>query len=480
VKIQRIQSLRNIDPFLLVLFILGAIGLGVWIHFAAPDGFPSVDGVFYLEQSRALVLHNQLPFSTFPPGWPFLVSLPLFFGDPTYSQLLFRMAQGLNVVLGVCWPVLAFFLLRRNLGSWWAVLGAIILMGLPLGIIASKGDLSDLSFGCLLLLVFLLLPRRLFLAGLVLGYAYLVRPEALLVALGVIVWLAMKDRKIPWKTGLGMGLFILPYVLFIHHHTGTWALSGKMGFLESALQVHQGGELGGLVLKNLKTFLPMLPQHLGYPLFLLALAGLWLRPGFQYLAFLGLLPLPFFDFGMAARYWLPYLPFVILAAGWGMTGLVKLVRFVPGKALSAVLLILIVGGGLKASVDYFPWVPTNPSRYHGLRDSGLWLRSVVTENTKIASYKPFASFWAGAKFVKYSRCESPREMLDKLEAEGVEFLVVNAHVADVFIPNLRVLLSRTIDPEIKRRVEPLKVFQYNVMEQFTVVYRLKSQADVNQ
>ena len=61
----RIFWQRNLP--LVGLLLLMAVGWGVRTHFARTDDFPSVDGVFYLEQSRDLVLENRLPFSSFPP-----------------------------------------------------------------------------------------------------------------------------------------------------------------------------------------------------------------------------------------------------------------------------------------------------------------------------------------------------------------------------------------------------------------------------
>ncbi len=287
----------------LVLLLMAAVGLALRIGFARLDTFPSVDGVFYLTQSRDLILYNRLPFSSFPPGWPVVASFPLFFMDATDPLQVFRAAQGANVALGVLWPVLTFFLLRRTLGHWWAVVGAGILLVLPLAITVSKGDLSEMSYGCVMLAALLVLPRDRFLAGLAVGCAYLIRPEALLIAPGLLVAIWWSERKVAWVLILGVMLCVVPYALFLHHHTGTWALSGKMGFLEAALSGRDGPGLLTQVGSNLASVLALLPRLLGIPLVLLSLVGLLTRPQISYWALLALLPLPLFDFSMAARYW---------------------------------------------------------------------------------------------------------------------------------------------------------------------------------
>ncbi len=456
----------------LVLLILMTLGLAVRIHFARLDIFPSVDGVFYLEQSRALVLHHKLLFSSFPPGWPILASFPLFFMDAGDGLQVFRAAQGVNIALGILWSLLTFVFLQRYLGRWYGVVGASIVVFHPAALLASTGDLSDLSYSCALLAAFLFFPQRNFLIGLTLGYAYLVRPEALLVAAGVIGVFAWRVRRPAWTVFIGTLVCLVPYLLFIRNHTGEWAFTGKLGFLDGSWSRHPGFEFLTLMASNLKALVFLLPEQIGIPVVILALIGLCFRPRIQYLAFMGLLPLPLFDFVMSGRYWLPYWPFILLAAGHGAAFVVNIDKLGSRKVTKYIVVVAVVSGLFLASVDDTKNLSIDPEGYVGMYDAGIWLRSRVSEETKIAAYKPFVSFWAGCKFVKYLPATDIYQLLDDLEAQKVDYLVVNAHVARAFVPQLQPLLSRDVDSELKSRVEPIQLFAFSPSDQTTIVFRL--------
>jgi hypothetical protein len=459
---------------LIVLALFTASGLYVRVVAARHCVYPTVDGVYYLEQSRALVLHHRLPFSSFPPGWPALAAIPLAFADAHAGMAVLRSAQGVNVALGLLWCLLTYSLLRRELPAWLAVAGAAVLLVLPAAIIAAKGDLADTSYGVMILLAFLLWPRHRVGAGVAFGYAYLVRPEALLIVAGLTLLELVRRRRLPLGLLAGAAPWVIAYAIFVHHHTGAWALTGKMGFLARAQDAHPGLGQARLVVANLGSFLPQLPGMLGLPLVLLALVGFWRRPRGVYVALGGLALLPFFDFAMASRYWLPYVPFVLLAAAHGAGEIVTRWRRFPARVVAVACASVVVAGLTVASLDEWHWVRYNPEAYDGIRDAGLWLHGQVKESTRIAAYKPFASFWANCEFVKYPEADDIMPLLDQLEERGVDYLEVNAHIVRTYVPALIPLLGRDVDPRLKARVEPLRIFNPGPPDQVTVVFRLKS------
>src|SRR5262249_15404205 len=104
-------------PALRLLVLAGfsfRVCLAVW------HVWPSFDGVYYLTAARDLVCSGHVPFETFPPGWPFVIAIPLAFLRHDDPAAALRAAQTANVVLGTLVPLLGFVAVRRRLGSRWA------------------------------------------------------------------------------------------------------------------------------------------------------------------------------------------------------------------------------------------------------------------------------------------------------------------------------------------------------------------------
>ena len=253
------------------LAVVLLIGLGGRMWLANRNTFPSVDGVYYLEQSRQLIRQGTLPFSSFPPGWPMLAAIALVFMDCENSLDVLRAGQMANVFFGAALPLLTFLLLRRRAGPAWALMGSVFMTVLPLNLLLSKGDLSEMSYACFILTAALLARKKTDLSvGLLLGYAYLIRPEAALVAVGLWLISWWQQRKIPWMYCLGLLLLVGPYLLFIRVTSGIWSLSSKTLFLSRSVTGNSPAEFVNMVADNMATFLAMLPDLIGLPLVLLA------------------------------------------------------------------------------------------------------------------------------------------------------------------------------------------------------------------
>lgn len=83
--------------------------------------------------------------------------------------------------------------------------------------------------------------RAMFSVGLLLGIAYLTRPEGIGFVVLFLLWIFFFDGVKFWNhlvrklfmTGsllIGTLLFALPYILFLHEITGKWIVSRKLGF----------------------------------------------------------------------------------------------------------------------------------------------------------------------------------------------------------------------------------------------------------
>jgi len=478
----RARAAGDATPWLAIA-ALATAGLVARGLLAYVNPWPTVDGAGYIMQARELVRSGQLPYSTFPPGWPLVIAAPLALRglDDPYAPL--RAAQGANVLLGALLPWLAWLLVRRDLGRGRALAIAALLTFLPQSLILAKGDLSEMSYGCALLGAGLLLAARRPLAtGLLLGYAYLIRPEALVVAAALSAALLWRERRPPWRLWVGLALPVIPYVAFIHARTGAWGLSGKSVFLARAWATHPGWGMAGLYGRNAATFLAMLAGLVGLPIGLLAVAGairgprgwlLWLTP-------LALLPL--FDFAMAPRYWVPYLPFVLWGAGHGARGLLAFARgrlqragrAAAARAAAPLLAALALAGLGLAARDDARWVVPNTETYFGLRDGGLWLRERVGRDAVVADYKPFLPYWADCRHLACPPGRTAAEIVAAARAAGADFLIVNVAEVRHHVPALDPLLAVPPPAPLTDALVVVNVLTYpDDPQQNTVIYQIR-------
>ncbi len=459
--------------FRVLLGLALAAGLLLRIVAAANFGNVSVDGVYYLEQARSLVSSGVLPFCNFAPGWPLVLSIPLVFMDLSDPMAPLRAAQIANVILGAVMGLLTFLMVARRLGRWAGLLAAAVILLLPLDILLSRGDLSEMTYACCLVGSWLLLDsRRRFAAGLLLGFAYVVRPEAMLIVAALGLWCLIRERRVPWTLVAGVLVFFIPYVVFARYYTGHWTLSGKSGFLWAAIREMRSNGVFSVVGRKLPAFARHYPQMAGWPVVVLSVLGLVVRPGRRILYLLPLAIIPFFDFLLGPRYWVPYLPFLLLAAGTGTAWVAARLPAGRRRLGTAVILVLALAGTGLASRSALGDFRDPPETYPGLKAAGLWLRENVGRETVVAAHKPFASHWGWCRFAKYQRSQSTRGLVRSALAAGAEYLVVNNGVARNQVPGLRPFTGR-IPPDIAGQLTLVQSFRYeDDPGQNTDIYRV--------
>lgn len=437
--------------------------------------FPSVDGVFYMDQARRLLNDGQLPVRTFPPGWPLLIALPLLLLGTEDPIAPLRAAQIVNVVAGTAAGWLVWRCLRDEFGSWTSLLGAALVLFLPLNITLSTGDMSEMTYLCAVTGGWLLLRRgRRFVSGLLLGYAALIRPEGWIIALGLAVLLLWRDRRVAGRVLAGILLIQLPYVLFLYFKTGHLSLSLKGGFLSAVVQQHPGMEYIDLFMHNAAIHFPFVAQLLGWPLLALVICGAVSRPG-RWLIFLlpGLAPLSF-DFAMSPRFWVPLLPFLLLGAGRGWRWLLERHWFGDSRRVVPLFTLVVIGGWGIANRSDMSKVTYTYEEYSGPREAGLWLRERVLPDTMIAAYKPYASFWAGCQFKMVPQGKDVHEVVRHLREAGVEYLVTDVFSTLYYRPELKDLLVQKLSPELESELTQVKLFvDRNDYRRNTVVYFIK-------
>ena len=461
--------------------LLLAIALAIRWWAAAGNEFPTVDGTQYLAQAWQLSFRGQLPYSCFPPGWPLLAAIPLRFHGADDPLAMLRAAHIANVLLGTLSVWLTWLVLRPRLGFGLTLAATALVALLPQNIVLAKSDLSDVAYGCGLLGGWLLLERRRDLpAGLVLGYTYLIRPESALASLGLIAWRWRAERRPPWRLVIGHAVLVLPFLVFLRVAGGAWDISSKTVALSQSLDANPGLGYLGLIAANLQLLLPLLAGQLGVPLALLAAYGTARHRSAWAWLLAPLLSVPLVINPMVVRFWLPYLPLLLLGAGLGARSVVALLRR-KGDAsgarvakVPAFLLALVMVAGLAwAVVDDAPMVWRNTEAYYGMKDAGLWLRGQTAPETLVAAYKPYAPYWAGCRFLKYPELGSALEYMLWARNSGVDYLVVNVQTVRQYLPGLDGLLVSPLPPELDDGLDLVKTFFYERVGDNTVVYRVQ-------
>jgi hypothetical protein len=329
-----------------------------------------------------------------------------------------------------------------------------------------------MSFTCALLGAWLLVRREKMVgAGLMFGFAYLIRPEALLAAGGLGLWVWLRDRRPPWRMIVPMVLVMIPYLVFIKVQTGSFDLTSKTVAVSLSLEAYPGWSYLGLIANNLKILLPKLVGILGLPLVLMAIWGMIKGRGAWLWLLAPLLPVPFIINPMDERFWIPYLPVFVLAAGLGTRQLAQLPWFNNRWKQGVLLGVILVGLGLAAKDDAY-WIRRNREAFYGLKDAGAWLRTRTDSDTIIAAYKPYTSFWAGCRFIKYPDHMDAAGLAAWAHNNGAMYMVVNVKVAHTLNKGLDPFLESPLRPDLAEKLTLVKLFEYDLVEHTTAIYKI--------
>ncbi len=205
----RLGDLRLRIPgclWLTAAVLLAVVLRAAWIAYSEFRPLPDDDAYRYdffareLAAGRGFVHLTGLPTAFWPPGYPVLLAgLFKAFGDSL------RLAQAVNVVAAVAMVLLTWRLARLSFGRAAALPAAVMVAVWPALIFTTAVTLSETLFTCLLLLILVLLieegggprlrPWWLLAAGLVTGYAALVRGQALLLPLAAIPFWLLTARS---------------------------------------------------------------------------------------------------------------------------------------------------------------------------------------------------------------------------------------------------------------------------------------------
>ena len=259
--------------------------------------------------------------SSHPIGFPALIAALLAPTRPTPDQVEERMSL---VILLLSWlgGVATYLVGRRGgMGRVPSLAAALLLMLASPWLVYSRSYFSETAAGLALLAALgATVSRRPIAAALAIGAAFVIKPPYILVGFAWIVERLWKHR---WREAAGMttvlAAVVLAMMLFDHHETGSWLVSGNGPWISVASWT---GTFATLIdgRYGLLTFVPWvllaLPALTG---FLVRDRGSarWTRAmALPLLSQLGLLmahrPLGATCYG--PRYWVPFLPWLALAA----------------------------------------------------------------------------------------------------------------------------------------------------------------------
>lgn len=265
------------------------------------------------------------------------------------------------------------------------------------------------------------------LAGLSASAAYLTRPEGILAVAFVTLWpvaewARKRDRAAARLGGAALALaaaalLAFPFLLWVRHETGVWALSAKGSVRNAGLAPVPPGEAGGVpeepagsVASRYGRFahsILRVTSGVTIPFLLLGLAqlrgrGLW-GPLFYFslpAAYLGgllwsLRSHPYWSY----RYVVPSMNLLFVLAALGILGALRYAeRWKPERRWAPWAAALVI---LTAVAPYVRHLRSHRTEEAALREAGAWLRERGA--TRVMSTTDKVGFFVGHKVLAYPR-----------------------------------------------------------------------------
>lgn len=204
----------------------------------------NVDGVYYATLGRKIILGNfsEGISAYWSPFYSLLIGISsLFFQDLEFA------ARFVSIVAGSLLIIPSYFLIRNFYGLVPAYIGTILVVIHPSLIKSSQWVMTEAIYALIFTTIILTGWHALknfkaltfFFTGLLLGIACLIKPEAMgFVILFSSLMLAVKllyrkihNRRLAMSylmLFIGLTIFVVPYVIFVHQKTGNWTISQKL------------------------------------------------------------------------------------------------------------------------------------------------------------------------------------------------------------------------------------------------------------
>jgi hypothetical protein len=219
-------------PLLMVLGVALALKLVIVATALSTDPLAreaTSDSRYYVDRALGLLGRQEDPFSRqpyhLPPLYPYVLRIVPGFAEGAYGGVLVLQALGGTAMLaGV------YVLARRRMGAGGAMVATVatLLYG-PLSFYETKllGDSLATALLVAVLVATDVLARRpshkqALLIGIVVAAVVLLRPQALLLALGLLVWIVIRGRRLVPSYALGVVALMLPFTMH------NWQVSGDL------------------------------------------------------------------------------------------------------------------------------------------------------------------------------------------------------------------------------------------------------------
>ncbi len=410
------------------VLLIAMLGLVARVALMAFESGMTYDGTYYLRQAERLA-SGSYEWIGFPPGYPLaIVVFEFLVRNAELAARLVSLAAGVGTV--VVFHVWA----RRALDARFA-LGAALLVALhPELVRASTQILSESWYVFLVLAGVVVHERRAWLASLLLGLAFLCRPEALIVLVGLPLAHAWRKGRRPSAAWLLGFVLVATYATFASQSVGHFVISPKQGQLDLDTDVWS------------RSWTLVRTTHAVFPLILVP-GALWVgaRHKLAWLVpclYVALLPL--YDVHVQPRMLLPALPFLVVLAAASLQHLATL----PRRAALAAAAALLVWGVM-------PTVSTFGSRgvvTPRAREIGAALAEHLDFEDRVAGRFPFVAYYAGAGFVRLPLA-SYAALMDSIVAWGATHLVVLESEMKNITPHLEPLFDDAVFTAAEGRLE---------------------------
>ena len=342
-------------------------------------------------------------------------------------------------------------------------------------------------------------------AGMLLGAAYLVRPEAFIACFALTVFFIGKNILFRKRSSLARGCLLLgcfwcgfvifasPYIWYLHEATGKWQLSGKSGINSEVIREYRGtisiddqkfllDEQGNFkagkgqsifnimidepelfrsnILQNIKELFPALngvfPLYL-WPLILIGLFNYTRREVCldMHLILFGIsAPLIIYIiFFVQSRGFYAYIPALLVWTGAGGKKISDWMggAFQPFRAFPPVIPLII----LLCTYYVFTEFPRQKPPYSHFQDGGrfdekqigLRLRKIIRENVPIMTRSGRIAFYAGKPMILPPQADYD-EIISYARRNKARYLIAT-RVLLYRRPQLRFLFSPVLEPQEK-------------------------------